>query len=117
MFLQWFCGNSIDDFLESMICSACEGRKVAGLYYQNEIKSMHFFLKKKQRFRKENVIDAIKNVSTLIQQSQIEEIRALYGAECYELVHCIKIAIAIVCHSQKNAVSHMLTPSETLDQD
>ena len=46
---------------------------------------MHFVEKKIQQFRKENVIDVIKNVRTLIQQSQIEEFRALYGAGCYEL--------------------------------
>ena len=46
---------------------------------------MHFVEKKKQQFRKQNVIDFIMNVSTLIQQSQREEIRALYGAGRYEL--------------------------------
>ena len=30
------------------------------------------------------MINVIKNVSTLIQQSQIEKIRALFGAGCYE---------------------------------
>ena len=73
-----------------MICAVCEGRKTAGLNYQNEIKSMHFFLKKRQRFRNENMIDAIKNVSTLIQQSQIEEIRALHEVERYELATLYK---------------------------
>ena len=46
---------------------------------------MHFVKQKKQQFRKENVIDVITNVSTLMQQSQREEIRALYGAGRYEL--------------------------------
>ena len=68
-----------------MICSAREGTEVAGLYYQNDIESMHFVEKKKQQFRKENVIDVITNVSTLIQRSQKEEIRTLYGAGRYEL--------------------------------
>ena len=68
-----------------MICSAREGTEVAGLYYQNDIESMHFVEKKKQQFRKENVIDVITNVSTLIQQSQREEIRTLCGAGRYEL--------------------------------
>ena len=36
------------------------------------------------------MIDAIKNVSTLIQQSQIEEIRALHEVERYELVTLYK---------------------------
>ena len=84
-FFQWFCGNRVDKFLESVICSACEGTEIVGLYYQNYIESMHFVKKKKQQFRKENVIDVITNVSTLMQQSQREEIRALYGAGRYEL--------------------------------
>ena len=82
---QWFCDNRVDQFLDSVICSAREGTEVAGLYYQNDIESMHFVKKKKQPFRKGNVIDVITNVSTLIQQSQREEIRALYGAGRYEL--------------------------------
>ena len=80
---QWFCDNRVDQFLDSVICSAREGTEVAGLYYQNDIESMHFVKKKKQPFRKGNVIDVITNVSTLIQQSQREEIRALYGAGRY----------------------------------
>ena len=82
---QWFCDNRVDQFLDSVICSAREGTEVAGPYYQNDIESMHFVKKKKQPFRKGNVIDVITNVSTLIQQSQREEIRALYGAGRYEL--------------------------------
>ena len=81
-FFQWFCGNRIVKFLESVICSAGEDTGVAGLYYQNDIESMHSS-KKKQQFRKENATDVITNVSTLIQQSQREEIRALYGAGRY----------------------------------
>ena len=84
-FFQWFCDNRVDKFLESVICSAREGTEVAGLYHQNDIESMHFVEKKKRQFRKENVIDVITNVSTLIQQSQREEIRALYRAGRYEL--------------------------------
>ena len=38
---------------------------------------MHFVEEKKQKFGKEKMIDVIENVSTLIKQSQIEEIRAL----------------------------------------
>ena len=68
-----------------MICSARAGTEVAGLYYQNDIESMLFVQKKKQQFRKKNVVDVTKNFSTLIQQLQIVEIRAMYGAGRYEL--------------------------------
>ena len=84
-FFRWFCGNSVDKFLESVICSAREGTEVAGLYYQNDIESTHFAGKKKQQFRKENVIDVIRNISTMIQQSQMKEIRALLWGGRYEL--------------------------------
>ena len=60
-----------------MICSAREGTEVARHYYQSKIESMHFVEEKKQKFGKEKMIDVIENVSTLIKQSQIEEIRAL----------------------------------------
>lgn len=67
-----------------MILSAREGTEVTSLYYQDDIESIHFVERKKQEFKKENVIDVIKNVSTLIQQPQIEEMRALYGAGRYD---------------------------------
>ena len=76
-FFQWFCNNRVSKFLESVIYSAREGTEVARHYYQNKIESMHFVEEKKQKFGKEKMIDVIENVSTLIKQSQIEEIRAL----------------------------------------
>ena len=51
-FLQWFCDNRVDKFLESVICSAREGTEVAGLHYQNDIESMHFVKKKKTAIQK-----------------------------------------------------------------
>ena len=68
-FFQWFSDNRVGKFLESVIYSAREGTEVAILYYQNGIESTHFVGKKKQQFRKDNVIEVIKNVSTLVQQS------------------------------------------------
>ena len=91
-FFQWFCDNRVGKFLESVIYSAREGTEVAILYYQNGIESTHFVRKKKQQFRKENVIEVIKNVSTLVQQSQKEEIRALYGTCCFELATTVDSA-------------------------
>ena len=44
---QWFCDNRVDQFLDSVICSAREGTEIAGLYYQNDIESMYFVRKKK----------------------------------------------------------------------
>lgn len=73
-----------------MICSAREGTEVARHYYQNKIESMHFVEEKKQKFGKEKMIDVIENVSTLIKQSQIEEIRALHEVERYELATLYK---------------------------
>ena len=71
-FFQWFCDNRVNKFLESIIFSAREVTEVIGLYYQNDIESTHFVEKKKQQFRKENVLHVITNVSTLMQRSQRE---------------------------------------------
>ena len=72
---------------------------------------MHFIKKKKQQFRKENMIDVNKSVSTLIQQSQIEEIRDLYGAGHYELATTHKrfVIDSTRCHNlpKKCLTSHV----------
>ena len=60
---------------ESIICSAHEAREVAVLYYQNDIELMHLVKKKKHRFRKENMMEAIKNV----RKSEIEQIKKKSG--------------------------------------
>lgn len=84
-FHEWFDNHRSEKFIDSVICSARIGTNIAGLYYQNDIESLHFVEKKRQNFRKENVLDVIKGLESLANQQRTEEIRALHGAGRYEL--------------------------------
>ena len=84
-FYKWFCEHRSEKFIDSVICTARDGTNVTGLYYQNDIEALHFVEKKRQHFRKENVITAIKGLKTLTNQQRVEEARALHGAGRYEL--------------------------------
>ena len=46
-FLQWLCSNRVDKFLESVIFSARDGTKVAGVYYQKDIELMYLVERKR----------------------------------------------------------------------
>ena len=49
-FLDWFCGNCKQKFINSFICSAGDGSNMDGLFYQNDIESQHFVEKVQQNF-------------------------------------------------------------------
>ena len=84
-FFKWFCDHRISKFVDSVICTARDETEVTGLYYQNDIESMHFVEKKNQEFKKKSVQDVINGIKKLISQQETDEIRALYGAGNYEL--------------------------------
>ena len=52
-FFDWFCRNRKQKFINSVICSACDGSNVDGLFHQNDIESQHFVEKVQQNFWKE----------------------------------------------------------------
>lgn len=82
-YFSWFWKNRKDFFVSSVIQSAREGTDLKGLFYQNDIEALHFVEKINQGFIKKTTEDAIKNLESIIQQQNDEEIRALYGAGTY----------------------------------
>ena len=53
-FFGWFKKKRSDFFVESVIQSAREGSDVHGLYYQNDVESLHHVEKMNQNFEKKN---------------------------------------------------------------
>ena len=49
-FFDWLCGNRKQKFINSVICSACDGSNVDGLFHKNDIESQHFVEKVQQNF-------------------------------------------------------------------
>ena len=68
-------------FSESVIQSAHGNTDIKGLFYQNDIESLHAKEKRNQHFKTETFAAAISN----IQREQNDEIRAIYGADNYVL--------------------------------
>ena len=89
-FYNGFVTAELISFLKACFTRLVKVEKLPVFISRKKMKSMHFVEKEKQNFRKENVIDVIRNVSTLIQQSKIEVIGALLGAERYELATSYK---------------------------
>ena len=57
---------------------------IAGLFYQNDIESMHFVEKNSQCYKKTSVAEFITGLQAIVTKQQTEEIRALYGADCLQ---------------------------------
>ena len=51
-FYEWFQNKRFNKFVESIIVSVREGTDIKGLYYQNDIESVHVVEKIKQCFEK-----------------------------------------------------------------
>ena len=69
-------------FINSVIDSARKDINVDGLFYQNDVESLHHVEKCIQGFKKEDVLQVIRNLKGL---SVREEVRALYGSGSYVL--------------------------------
>ena len=54
-----------------------------GLYYQNDIESIHASEKRYQNFKKESIEVALSNIQKIIQREENDKIRALYGSGNY----------------------------------
>ena len=72
-------------FVESVIQSAREGTDTVGLYYQNDIESLHFVEKSNQSFKKLDTSQVVKTLEQVHNRQDTEEIRAIYGAGKYSL--------------------------------
>ena len=84
-FFGWFKKKRSDFFVESVIQSAREGSDVHGLYYQNDVESLHHVEKMNQNFEKKTVKEAIGNIQKLSDRQDSEQVRAIYGAGNYVL--------------------------------
>ena len=84
-FFAWFLKNRKETFEESVIASAREGTNIAGVFYQNDVESLHYIEKRNQCLLKKTVIDALKSLSNLAKRQENDEIRAIYGAGNYSL--------------------------------
>ena len=82
-FHQWFVRNRKFLFLESVIQSKKLNSDSTGLYYQNDIESIHASEKRYQNFKKESIEVALSNIQKIIQRKENDKIRALYGANNY----------------------------------
>ena len=84
-FFSWFQRKRQEQFCSSVIQSAREGTDVIGLFYQNDIESMHYVEKLKQSFQKLSVLEVINCLQQILTRQEEEEIRAIYGAGSYIL--------------------------------
>ena len=82
-FFSWFHRKRQEQFCSSVIQSAREGTHVIGLFYQNDIESMHYVEKLKQSFQKLSVLEVINCLQQILTRQEVEEIRAISGAGSY----------------------------------
>ena len=84
-FYDCFLTNRKTEFLDSAIVSTRHGTNINGLYYQNDIESLHAKDKRAQNFMKKDVTAAIANLQSLIKREENDEILAVYGQGNYLL--------------------------------
>ena len=58
---------------------------IYGLYYNNDIESMHFKEKTEQCHKLESSVDVINASKKIIERQQHDEVRAIYGSGPYKL--------------------------------
>ena len=102
-FYNWFVTHRKKDFAESVIKSAREGTQLDGLYYQNDVESLHAIEKRIQGFKKQDVLGAVRTGEELIRQEENDEVLALYGNS-----NCV---LAPMYKSWKAPVWHSWTPA------
>lgn len=84
-FFSWFRRQREELFCSSIIQSAREGTDMVGLFYQNDVESMHYVEKLNQSFQKLSVLEVINCLQKFLTRQEEEEIRAIYGAGTYVL--------------------------------
>ena len=58
---------------------------IYGLYYNNDIESMHVKEKTEQCHKLESSVDVINALKKIIERQQHDEVRAIYGSGPYKL--------------------------------
>ena len=84
-FHDWFIKKRRQLFIDSVIQSSRENTNVRGLYYTNDIESLHAVEKCIQGYQKKDVITVVQNLRKLSERQELDEIRALYGTGNYKL--------------------------------
>ena len=84
-FYNWFLIHRKKGFLLSVIQSAREGTNVVGLFYQNDIESVHVIEKRIQRLKMGSVLEAVNTIKILIEREGNKEVLPLYGGGRYVL--------------------------------
>ena len=84
-FYNWFLTHRKKEFLQSVIQPAREDTNVVGLFYQNDIESVHTIEKRIQCFKMGSVLEAVNTIKILIEREENEEVLALYGGGRYVL--------------------------------
>ena len=82
-----------------MIQSVCISSNVEDLYYQNDIESQYSFQKWIQEYKNRDAATVIKNLWSVSDRQDTEEVWALYSAANYSITH--------LCHSAVNGIDGM----------
>ena len=78
-FHDWFVSHRKKDFVESVILSAHAGMNVDGLFYQNDVESLHAIEKRIQCFKEQDVVEAVKTLETLIRREENEGVGPVWA--------------------------------------
>ena len=84
-FYQWFVAKQKEKFEESVICSGRKSTSINGMFYQNDIESLHFIEKRNQCFQKKTVSEAAQALKALALRQENDEVRDVYSAGNYVL--------------------------------
>ena len=85
--------------MESVIKSARAGMQVEGLFYQNDIESLHAVEKREQQFKAKDVFGAVRTLQAMIErETNLEEV-SLYGSSEYVLAPAYKRWFSPAWHS------------------
>ena len=83
-FYNWFLTHCKKVFLQSVIQFVRDATNKVGLFYQNEIESIHAIEKRIQCFKMGIVLEAVNTIKILIERKK-NEVLALYGGGRYVL--------------------------------
>ena len=101
-FFKWFISNRKKLFSESVIKSARVGTELNGLYYQNDVESLHAIEKRIQGFKGKDVLGVVDTVKKLMDREENDERLAVYGSGNYVMApeySQFKVAAEIWHHS------------------
>ena len=84
---EWFEAKRKTLFQGKVIEEARKESNVYGLYYNNNIKSMHFKEKMEQCHKLGSMVDVINTLKKIIERQQDNEVCTIYGSGPYKLIN------------------------------